>query len=159
MPGDLYPPIPLRKLQFGPAATPPFIKLSDHGILGVKCNTFYLSKYDHCGKVRHALTPKFFDPQLREVIEQHLNCIGNLKFITNVDLSNTYVYPGHLEQLTLACPNLQRLNLLNNKNCIESLQGLHAIVCMCQDLQGLNLLKIPASSVEFYGNYCPVLRS
>ena len=79
VPMDLYPPVPLRKLQFGPAATPPFIKLSDHGILGLKYDTFYLNEYDHCGKIRYALTPKFFDPKLHKVIVQHLNCIGNLE--------------------------------------------------------------------------------
>ena len=36
---------------------------------------------------------------------------------------------------------------MNEKECLWCLQGLHAIVCMC-DLQGLNLVKIPASLVE-----------
>ena len=33
---DLHPSIPLRKFHLGPAATPPLIKLSDHGILGLE---------------------------------------------------------------------------------------------------------------------------
>ena len=33
-PMDLYPSIPLRKYQFGPAAKPHLIKLSEYGILG-----------------------------------------------------------------------------------------------------------------------------
>ena len=44
-PVDFYPSIPLRKFHFGPAATPPFIKLSDHGISGLKYDTFYLNEY------------------------------------------------------------------------------------------------------------------
>ena len=76
VPVDLYPSMPVRKFQFGPAATPPFIKLSDHGILGLKYDTFYLSEYDHCGEVIHALTPKFFDPELCKVIEGNLKCIS-----------------------------------------------------------------------------------
>ena len=33
----------------------------------------------------------------------------------------------HLEQLAIACPNLQQLNLKENVNCLKSLQGLRAI--------------------------------
>jgi len=36
--------------------------------------------------------------------------------------------PHQLEQLALACPRLQCLNLQGNNNCLHSLQGLHAIV-------------------------------
>ena len=58
-----------------------------------------------------------------------------------------YIYPDHLEQLAIACPNLERLNLRNVKNSLQSLQGLHAIVDTCQNLQGLNLVGIPVSSI------------
>ena len=34
VPINLYPSIPLIKVKFGPAATPPLIKLTNHGILG-----------------------------------------------------------------------------------------------------------------------------
>ena len=60
------------------------------------------------------------------------------------------VYPDHSEQLAIACSNLERLNLRNAKNSLQSLQGLRAIVDTCQNLQGLNLVGIPASSVESY---------
>ena len=40
-PMDLYPSIPLRKFQFG-LTTTSLIKLSDHGIMGLKHDTFYL---------------------------------------------------------------------------------------------------------------------
>ena len=60
------------------------------------------------------------------------------------------IYSGHLEQLAIACPNLERLNLGKAQNCLQSLQGLHAIVDTCQNLQGLNLVGIPVSSVESY---------
>ena len=60
------------------------------------------------------------------------------------------IYLGHLEQLAIACPNLERLNLGRAENCLQSLQGLHAIIDTCQNLQGLNLLGIPVSSVESY---------
>ena len=43
---DLYS-IPLRKFQFGPAARPSLIKLSDHGILGLDRDLFYLTNDYH----------------------------------------------------------------------------------------------------------------
>ena len=145
VPMDLYPPIPLMKFRFGPAATLPLIKLSDHGILGLDKDIFYLSDYDHYGKVRLSVSPKY-----TAVKVEHLHCISNFDSISNVDFSGVNIYPGHLEQLAIACPNLERLNLGNAQNCLQSLQGLHAIVDTCQNLQGLNLVEIPVSSVESY---------
>ena len=52
--------------------------------------------------------------------------------------------------LPFACPNLERLNLDNVQNSLQSLQGLHAIVDTCQNLQGLNLVGISVLSVESY---------
>ena len=145
VPMDLYPPIPLMKFRFGPAATPPLIKLSDHGILGLDYDIFYLSDYDHYGKVRLSVSPKY-----TAVKYEHLHCISNFDSVSNVDFSHVNIYPGHLEQLAIACPNLERLNLGKAQNCLQSLQGLHAIVDTCQNLQGLNLVGIPVSSVESY---------
>ena len=144
VPMDLYPSISLRKFQFGPEAKPPLIKLSDQGILGLDEDIFYLSDYDHCGKPRLSVSPyKYYFLK-----DEHLHCIINS--VSNVDFSYVNVYPGHLEQLALACPNLERLNLRNAKNSLQSLQGLCAIVDTCRNLQGLNLVRIPASSVESY---------
>ena len=145
VPMDLYPPIPLMKFRFGPAATPLLIKLSDHGILGLDKDIFYLSDYDHYGKIRLSVSPKY-----TAVKDEHLHCISNFDSISNVDFSRVNIYPGHLKQLAIACPNLERLNLRNAQNCLQSLQGLHAIVDTCQNLQGLNLVGIPVSSVESY---------
>ena len=145
VPMDLYPPIPIRKFRFGPAATPPLIKLSDHGILGLDYDIFYLSDYDHYDKVRLSISPHWY-----AVIVEHLHCISKFDSVSNVDFLHVNIYPGHLEQLAIACPNLERLNLRNAQNCLQSLQGLHAIVDTCQNLQGLNLFGIPVSSVESY---------
>ena len=49
----------------------------------------------------------------------------------------------HLEQIAIACPNLQRLNLRNSRHCLESVKGLKAIASHCHNLTGLNLLHIP----------------
>ena len=47
------------------------------------------------------------------------------------------------EQLAIACPNLEGINLRSAVNCFLSLNGLHTIVDKCQTLQGLNLVGIP----------------
>ena len=145
VPMDLYPSIPLRKFRFGPVATPPLIKLSDHGILGLDYDIFYLSDYDHYGKVRLSVSPKY-----TAVKVEHLHCISNFNSVSNVDFSHVNIYPGHLEQLAISCPNLERLNLGKAQSYLQSLQGLHAIVDTCKNLQGLNLIGIPVSSVESY---------
>ena len=71
--------------------------------------TFYFSDYDHYGEVRHSIAPKHQD--LYAVKDQYLHCISNLHTVTDVDLSHPFsasnIYPGHLEQLAIACPNLQ----------------------------------------------------
>ena len=95
VPMDFYPSIPLRNFQFGPAAKPPLIKLSDHGILGLDKDIFYLSDYDHCGKARLSVSPKYYNLDL--VKDEHLHCISNFNSVSNVDFSYVNVYPGHLE--------------------------------------------------------------
>ena len=152
VPMDLYPSIPLMKFRFGPVATPPLIKLSDHGILDLDKDIFYLSDYDHYGKVRLSISPRVPNiyTDLYEVKDEHLHCISNFDSVSNVNFFDVNIYPGHLEQLAISCPNLERLNLGKAQNCLQNLQGLHAIVDTCQNLQGLNLVGIPVSSVESY---------
>ena len=140
VPINLYPSIPLMKFQFGPAARPPLIKLTDHGILGLKPDKFHFTEYDHYGKVRHSITVQCF--VIYTVKEQHFNCISNLYSVSNVDFYGMNIYPGQLEQLAIACPNLERINLLDNTNCLQSLKGLQALVNKCQNLQGINLVGI-----------------
>ena len=79
----------------------------------------------------------------------HIPSFGNLSFVTHFDLNNCFsLRSGHLEQLGIACPNLQRLNLQDCFHCLESLQGLQTNASHCHNLQGLNLLGILASLVE-----------
>ena len=134
---NLYPSIPLMKFRFGPAATPPLIKLTDHGILGY---TFHFTDYDHYGEVRHSITA--LSHGWRSVKEHHFNHIINLYSVSNVDFSCMYIRPGHLEQLAIACPNLERINTEGNLNCLQNLKGLRAIVDKCKNLRGINLTKI-----------------
>ena len=103
VPMDLYPFIPLMKFRFGPAATPPLIKLSDHGILGLDKD---ISDYDHDGKVRLSVSPRVPNiyTELYEVKDEHLHCISNFNSVSNVNFFCVNIYPGHLEQLAISCP-------------------------------------------------------
>ena len=53
--------------------------------------------------------------------------------VSNVDCMD--IYPGHLEQLAIACSNLERINLMNASKCLQSLK--------CKNIQGINLAGIP----------------
>ena len=145
IPMNLYPLIPLKKLKFGPSVTSPFIQLSSYGIEGIQQDIFWLSEYINCfGTVRYILTPvhKLYSHQNIPI------SYGQMDFVSCVDFSNVGVNSNHLEQLAVLCPNLQRLNLQGNANCLKDLLGLHAIVHTCQNLEGINLAKISVSQVE-----------
>ena len=145
IPLNIYPSVPVRKFRFGPAASPLFVKLSDHRVLGLQYDTFYLNDY---GEVRHTMTPYY--SSFYGVKEIPLSHVNNLHSVSDIDFSDVDIYPGHLEQLAIACPNLQRLNLLENVKSLQCLEGLRAIVHTCRYLQGLNLAGISVASVESY---------
>ena len=150
VPMNLYPLVPLMKLQFGPGTALPFINLSNHGILELEEEVVFVNDYGHYGKKRHTLSIGFVD-FCYNFEERHLQfSLSNLHSVTCVNFSFADVYSDHLEELAVACPNLQRLNLKDVDNCLESLQGLRAIVEACQNLQGLNLAGISVSLVECY---------
>ena len=150
VPLNLYPSVPVRKFWYASFGfiIPPFVKFSNHGIFGLKYDTFYLNDYDHYGEVRHTVTPQY--AEFCEVKRERLNCIGNLHSVSNIDFSDVDIYSGHLEQVAIACPNLERLNLMENVRCLQNLEGLRAMVCKCRCLQGLNLSGISVASVESY---------
>ena len=72
----------------------------------------------------------------------------SFKVLTEFSASSCDVHSNHLEQLAVACPNLQGLNLEQNKRCLERLKGLCTIASLCLDLEGLNLKGIPTENVE-----------
>ena len=69
------------------------------------------------------------DIQVKVLLSQ----LTTLKFLTWFEATN--FYSGHLEQLAIACPNLQHLKLQGNSHCLKSLQGLRSIAWKCQNLQ------------------------
>ena len=162
VPMSLYPSVPIRKFQFGPAAASPFIDLSDHGILNL--NTiltlhfdygkakFSVSDYNHYGEVRYSITPFAYIAWDNKEADIPLRSISNLHSVSNIDFCNVNmkIDPSHLEQLAVVCPGLQRLNVAGNKNCLNNLRGLQAIVQTCKSLEGLSLAGISVSMVESY---------
>ena len=72
----------------------------------------------------------------------------NLNFVTDFDASHCGLLSGHLEQLSIACPNLKRLDLNGNRSCLKCLKGLKSIVNQCHNLQGLNLNRVHVTGVQ-----------
>jgi len=131
--------------------TTPCIKLSDFGILGLEDDIVMITDCQYGGKTINRIRySKHVTKQLKTTpgsVNMRLN--NNLSCTTHVDFSFIRsFYSGHLEQLAIACPNLQRLNLNDCEHCLENLQGLQAIASHCHNLQGLNLLGIHASEDE-----------
>ena len=64
--------------------------------------------------------------------------------------------PEHLEWLSIACPNLQRLDLSGNARCLSDLQGLCNVAKNCRNLQYLNLSGIVEEDIDpqIYGITC-----
>ena len=137
VPLNLIPALPEYQLQFGQDAMLSFTKASNFGMLGLNKGLLLLTDCVHNGKNIHkAFLNKYmyFDVTL-------LNCnVESLSVVTHFDASNFgQLYSGHLEQLAIACPNLQRLNLKDNHHCLKSLHGLRSVANHCK-LQGLNIV-------------------
>ena len=169
IPMNLYLPMPLRKFQFGPAATPPLIKLNNHGITGLRI--CYLNEYDLGGAVRYTITPlgilsadkygtvhRIFDSALLRNAKL-FNCTNHLHAVSYADMSYSGIHVSNLEQLAVVCPNLQRLNLKGNGGCLTNLKGLNAIVYACQNLEGLNLAGIQSTLLFNFLNLWELLSS
>ena len=136
------------ELEGSGQVTAPFVKLSDCGIVGIHdvamvtdceygTKTLYMVRFPGCNFA------------INELNSMHIPKLYNLSCVTHFDLDRCgLLHSGHLEQLAIACSNLQRLNLHRACYCLENLQGLQAIASHCHNLQGLNLLCIPVSYVE-----------
>jgi len=144
-PLDLFPILPVIQLEFGDTAALPFVKPSSFGLLGLERDLLVLTNSPMACKAEVA------SPSISSIFDDDMvnKTIGNLSFVTEFDFSTSdTLYSGHLEQLAMACPNLQRLNLQNNYECLSRLRGLQTIGECCQGLCGLNLFCIPAEEIE-----------
>ena len=160
VPLNFSPTLPYFQLQVEGSGqvTIPSVKPSDFGTLGLNndvalmtdCQyggrTLYMVKHQTDYMVRYE-TDDYIVSKIMDSI--HISRFGNLSCVTHVDFSYCYsLHSGHLEQLAIACSNLQRLNLQGCYYCLKSLQGLQAIASHCHNLQGLNVLGICVIRVE-----------
>ena len=140
---NLVPTYPLFELSFGNNVTSPFVKASSCGLPG---DLLVLTSTMYGGRVMFKATTSD-DLQNKEV--PSYSTITSLEFVTEFDISfKEILLSEHLKQLAVACPNLQRLNLKNNRHCLKTLEGLSAITSHCHNLQGLNLMGIPVTEIE-----------
>jgi len=137
------------QLDFSQTAFLPFVKASSFGLSGLERDLVLVTSSVHDGNAvfkAEIEVPDEFDHIVGRTLN---NVVKGLEFITNFDFSLCkFLQSGHLEQLAIACPHLQSLNLDNNQECLRSLKGLLKIAQYCSDLRGLNLLFIPLRSVE-----------
>jgi len=139
---------PTVQLKFGEMAILPFVKASNFGLLGLETDFLILTDcvYNCNFAFKAEIVPDDFSHVLNDVPS---NAIKSLNFVTDIDFSRcTFLHSGHLEQLAIACPYLQRLNLYGKNECLRSLKGLSKISQCCSDMRGLNLLYISLDEVE-----------
>ena len=145
-----FPVIPFFQMHFEGSGqlTTPCVKLSDHGILGLEEDVAVMND-NWCGRKTMCAVWYRNKHIVKRLTWPHSTKFYNLTYATHFSFTYCYsLHPGHLEQLAIACPNLQRLALQSCKCCLESLKGLKAIASHCHYLQGLNLFGIHASKVE-----------
>jgi len=144
------PPIPFFQMHFGKSGqlTTPRVKLSDFGILGLEEDEAVMNDCWYGG--RRVCLVKYQNQHIAKLFMwPRTTEFCNLTYATHFSFAFCHsLCSGHLEQLAMACPNLQRLTLHGCERCLESLQGLKAIASHCRYLQGLNLLNIHVSKVE-----------
>ena len=144
---NLYLVMPLQGYEVGPSVTFPFFEPRTCGLLyQPHTRVFYSNEFNYNGTVRHTITQA--PPHGTCVQNVPINNTTCLHSVCYIDLSRAPVNSDNLKQLAIVCPNLQRLNLDDNVNCLKDLQGLHAIVYTCVNLEGINLAGISVSQVE-----------
>jgi len=135
--------LPAFQLQFSPTAVLPFVEAKHCGIPGLDDNV-HLQFTDRSSgnKTVYKVTKVLgFYPSIY--------CVRSLYSVTHFDVTRyASLLPDHLEQLAIACPNLQQLKLRNCYECLKNLHGLSVIANHCHDLQGLNILGIPVAKLE-----------
>ena len=78
------------------------VKASKYGLLELDMDTLHLTQGNHHGKQVH----------IGGIDEYVDTSVTSLTSVTHFDAYYcSSLYPGHLEQLSVACPNLQRLDL------------------------------------------------
>ena len=144
-PIDFSPVVPALQLRVtGSSVVLPSVKASKYGILGLDYDTLLLTEGSCHGKIVHKAL-------LTATSGEHIDAsVSSLASVTYFDASSCRnLYPGHLEQLSIACPNLQRLDLSHNSKCLSNLQGLQSLANNCKSLQELNLWRVHEMDCEY----------
>ena len=146
-PWDTCSATPVLQLDFGKTATYPFVKAKNFGLSGFDDNLLLLTNSASNGKVdckASVMRSDGFSFCMRK-----LCCdVSGLSFLTDFTATRRGLLCSHLEQLSVACPNLERLNLSGNPSCLESLKGLRNIVYHCHKLQAINLENIHVTKIQ-----------
>ena len=158
-PLNLYPIRPDFQLTFCQPAVSPFITVSDmfsHELFGL--SDLLLTDCTHGDDIAYKARFRQETNCRRIVDKGRLNCDSTcLKYVTEFIVSFAGFYSEHLEQLAIACPNLQRLNLRFTRKCLNSLQGLRAIASSCRNLQGLDLFNLHIEELENQTQFWKIL--
>ena len=137
--------MPIFQVEFGQAAAFPYVQAKQCGLQGLE----YLQLTDCCkdGKVSCKATTIPEGSQRGILLRQNISSIG---FIThfNIMWQSSNFLPDHLEQLAMACPNLQQLILRGSCKCLSNLKGLRAVASYCGSLHGLNISDISVTELE-----------
>jgi len=144
-PLSLYPPIPDYQLVFDQTVILPFVKPSSFGIF-LDWDMVTLTDCICDGKVvckANTGVYNFFQNVVLNKVSDSLNCVTEFNFAYSETLQS-----GNLEQVAVACPNLQRLNLESNYDCLRPLRGLRMIANCCHDLRGLSIKCISVLDIE-----------
>ena len=151
VPLNFSPTFPYLQLHFegSDQKTISCVKLSDFGILELEDDLAVLTDCQFGGRTVCMVRYEYENVASKWKTSDHIR-LNSLGCTTDFDIAEQHLFhSGHLKQLTITCPNLQRLNLRNCHDCLQSLlQGLQAIASHCHNLQGLNLLGIHVSGVE-----------
>jgi len=145
VPLDISPALPVFQIDFGQTAVSPIVSAQSMGLQGIQPTDYLLTSCTHNGKMVHNAT-MVRDESFNGAAKNVNHGIASFQFVTKffacVGGSFNSFSSGrfdsfcseHLEQLAIACPNLQRLSLLHNENCLKNLQGLRTIANSCQKL-------------------------
>ena len=145
VPLNLSPNLPVFQLEIGQTVILPFVKASAFGIMNLDCDILVLTDYVCNGKQVYKAANEVVDVRENSYYQKigMNNLVASLDCVTEFIMSyNENESVTWLQQLAIACPNLQRLSLQGSADIAHMLEGLRAIALHCLDLRGLNLSDI-----------------
>ena len=150
IPLNLFPMLlPVFQLEFGQTTFLPFVSTSNCGLPELENDLLRLTNCVSDSNLVYQVTNAFMEYEQWIKFSsffcssRNLGCAIIQLFLQGCDLSS-----NQLGQIGTAFPNLQRLDISNNEDCLERLQGLCTIASSCHHLQGLNLLGVPLYNLE-----------